>query len=52
MAFRRNVEGGYGVKDDSAQDKEWREMWKNTNSCWAEFEGMNLKSPKKAHSDS
>lgn len=46
MAFRRNVEAAIGQKDDGPQEQEWREMWKNTNSSWAEFEGMNFKYPR------
>ncbi|KAJ1301987.1 hypothetical protein OPQ81_000822 [Rhizoctonia solani] len=38
MAFRRKIEGGVGIKDDSPIDKEWREMWKNTNDYWVESE--------------
>ncbi|CAE6450682.1 unnamed protein product, partial [Rhizoctonia solani] len=38
MAFRRKIEGGIGIKDDSPIDKEWRDMWKNTNGDWAESE--------------
>ncbi|KAG8730097.1 hypothetical protein FRC11_007426, partial [Ceratobasidium sp. 423] len=38
MAFRRKIEGGVGIKDDSPIDKEWRDMWKNTNDDWTEFE--------------
>jgi hypothetical protein len=33
-------------KDDDAQDKEWLEMWEDTNSCLAEFEGMSSELPK------
>ncbi|CAE6426085.1 unnamed protein product [Rhizoctonia solani] len=38
MAFRRKIEGGISIKDDSPIDKEWRDMWKNTNDYWAESE--------------
>ncbi|CAE6388096.1 unnamed protein product [Rhizoctonia solani] len=38
MAFRRKIEGAIGIKDDSPIDKEWRDMWKSTNSDWAESE--------------
>ncbi|KAH7345573.1 hypothetical protein B0J17DRAFT_43210 [Rhizoctonia solani] len=38
MAFRRKIEGGISIKDDSPIDKEWRDMWKNTNDYWTESE--------------
>ncbi|CAE6417459.1 unnamed protein product [Rhizoctonia solani] len=38
MAFRRKIEGGVGIKDDSPIDKEWRDMWKNTSDSWSESE--------------
>ncbi|ELU45195.1 hypothetical protein AG1IA_00774 [Rhizoctonia solani AG-1 IA] len=38
MAFRRKIENGVTIKDESPIDKEWRDMWKNTNNCWSESE--------------
>ncbi|CAE6466155.1 unnamed protein product [Rhizoctonia solani] len=38
MAFRRKIESGITIKDESPIDKEWRDMWKNANNCWSESE--------------
>ncbi|CAE6429759.1 unnamed protein product [Rhizoctonia solani] len=38
MAFRRKIESGVTIKDESPIDKEWRDMWKNANNCWSESE--------------
>lgn len=43
MAFRQKVERGVGQAEDSPQEKEWRDMWKTTDSYWNEFEGMDFK---------
>lgn len=38
MAFRQKVERGVGQAEDGPQEKEWRDMWKTTDSYWNEFE--------------
>lgn len=43
MSFRQKVESGLGQAEDAPQEREWRDMWKTTDSYWNEFEGMHFK---------
>jgi hypothetical protein len=51
MAFRRKIESGVTIKDESPIEKEWRDMWKSANSCWSESEGVYFKSTQKVQTN-
>ncbi|KAF8601511.1 hypothetical protein BDV93DRAFT_232516 [Ceratobasidium sp. AG-I] len=38
MSFRQKVESNVGQAGDGPQEREWRDMWKTTDSYWNEFE--------------